>query len=130
MTLVILDTLGRLAEFRRVPPQRTIRDPAPAAPPRRDALFEAAGMNLSAFTPVTPQWAPRDFADTRAAWEGPLADAAGSSRAHRSSGVPRPPHLDLHGRPVVAPRQHAAARAIDARKRCSSVWRRSSSSGS
>ena len=23
---------------------------------------------------MTPEWSPRDFADTRAAWEGPLAD--------------------------------------------------------
>jgi eukaryotic-like serine/threonine-protein kinase len=27
---------------------------------------------MSAFSVVTPQWTPRDFADTRAAWEGPL----------------------------------------------------------
>jgi hypothetical protein len=67
------DTLGRLQEFHAIPPQYD-PDPAPASPPRWGALFEAAGMNLSAFTPVTPQWAPRDFADTRAAWEGPLVD--------------------------------------------------------
>jgi hypothetical protein len=73
MTLVLLDTLGRLQEFHAIPPQYD-PDPAPPQPPRWAALFEAAGMNLSAFTPVTPQWAPRDFADTRAAWEGPLVD--------------------------------------------------------
>ena len=27
---------------------------------------------MTTFTPVTPEWSPRDFADTRAAWEGPL----------------------------------------------------------
>jgi hypothetical protein len=35
-------------------------------------LFDAAGLDMSTFTPATPQWSPRDFADTRAAWEGPL----------------------------------------------------------
>ncbi len=73
MTLLILDTLGRLQEFHAVPPQFD-RDTAPAAPPRWEALFEAAGLPLSTFTAVTPQWTPRDFADVRAAWEGPLPD--------------------------------------------------------
>jgi hypothetical protein len=27
---------------------------------------------MASFTSVTPQWSPRDFADVRAAWEGPL----------------------------------------------------------
>ena len=73
MTLVVLDTQGRLQEFHAVPPQV---DPAgaPAAPPRWEPLFDAAGLTLSAFTPVTPQWTPRGFADVRAAWEGPLPD--------------------------------------------------------
>lgn len=73
-TLVTLDTKGRLVEFRRVPPQR---DPAAeAAPaPKWDAVFRAAGLDQSAFKPVHPEWVPKDFADARAAWEGPLPDA-------------------------------------------------------
>jgi hypothetical protein len=39
---------------------------------QRGRLFDAAGLDMSTFTPATPQWSPRDFADTRAAWEGPL----------------------------------------------------------
>ena len=39
-----------------------------------EPLFDAAGLTRSAFTPVTPQWTPRRFADVRAAWEGPLPD--------------------------------------------------------
>ena len=73
MTLVVLDTLGRLQEFHAVPPQVDPAD-APAALLRWDALFEAAGLPLSTFTAVAPQWTPRDFADVRAAWEGPLPD--------------------------------------------------------
>jgi hypothetical protein len=33
-------------------------------------LFDAAGLDMAAFTPAPPQWAPADFADTRVAWEG------------------------------------------------------------
>jgi hypothetical protein len=35
-------------------------------------LFDAAGLQMSSFSPVTPRWTPRDYADVRAAWEGPL----------------------------------------------------------
>jgi Protein kinase domain len=73
-SLVILDTKGRLVEFRRVPPQRDpATDPSPA--PKWDAMFRAAGLDESAFKPVPPEWQPKDFADARAAWEGPLPDA-------------------------------------------------------
>jgi hypothetical protein len=72
MTLVILDTLGRLQEFHAVPPQFDAE--TAAGPPRWEALFEAAGLKIASFSPATPQWTPRDFADARAAWEGPLTD--------------------------------------------------------
>src|SRR6185437_4997636 len=35
-------------------------------------LFAAAGIDMTTFTPVTPEWTPRQYADTRAAWTGPL----------------------------------------------------------
>jgi len=73
MTLVVLDTQGRLQEFHAVPPQV---DPpgTPAGAPPWESLFGAAGLQLSAFSPVPPEWTPRGFADARAAWEGPLPD--------------------------------------------------------
>jgi serine/threonine-protein kinase len=71
MTTVVVDTEGRLQEFHAVPPQFDSSDGA-APPPRWDALFEAAGLPFADFTPVAAQWSPRDFADARAAWEGPL----------------------------------------------------------
>jgi hypothetical protein len=71
MLTVIVDTTGRLQEFRAVPPQF---DPAPstAATPAWSSLFQAAGLDMSAFSPAAPAWTPRSFADTRSAWEGPL----------------------------------------------------------
>jgi len=72
--LVVLDTTGRLLEFRRVPPQR--EPPPDAGMPipavEWDVAFRAAALDRSTFAPVDPQWSPKDFADVRAAWEGPL----------------------------------------------------------
>jgi len=74
-SLVILDPKARLVEFRVVPPQRD--EPLAAPPPSPDwsVLFRAAGIDGSAFAPVTPEWQPKDYADVRAAWEGPYPDA-------------------------------------------------------
>jgi hypothetical protein len=71
MTLVIVDSLGRLIEFQAVPTQFE-SEPGDPVEPRWDALFDAAGLTRASFTTVPPQWSPHDFADTRAAWEGPL----------------------------------------------------------
>src|SRR5262249_35518755 len=74
--LVVVDTQGRLVEFRRVPPQQDASTGQPAAV-SWEPLFRAAGLDRGAFANVDPQWMPKDFADTRAAWEGPAADAPG-----------------------------------------------------
>jgi hypothetical protein len=71
----VLDTRGRLVEFRRLPPQREDAAAEPAPTPDWTLAFRAAGLPMASFTPVTPTWSPKDFADTRAAWEGPLPDA-------------------------------------------------------
>jgi hypothetical protein len=75
MRLAIFDTRGRLVEFHSVPPQLDA-DATPAPAPNWRTLFEAASLDPAAFAPVTPQWTPREFADTRAAWQGPLPDRA------------------------------------------------------
>jgi hypothetical protein len=73
MHSVTLDVSGRLLGFSSVPRQFDDSAAGEAAPPW-PTLFEAADLPMAAFSPVTPQWAPRDFADTRAAWEGQLPE--------------------------------------------------------
>src|SRR2546427_7652259 len=55
MRLAILDTNGRLVEFHAVPPQLDA-DSTPAVAPNWRSLFDAAGFDMTAFTPSTPQW--------------------------------------------------------------------------
>jgi serine/threonine-protein kinase len=73
MQLVILDTKGRLVEYHSVPPQLDTHA-TPAAAPNWRVLFDAAGLDMATFTPATPEWTPPNFADTRAAWDGPSPD--------------------------------------------------------
>jgi hypothetical protein len=71
MTTVMLDTSGRLQELHVVPVQHD-PDTAPAPAPRWAAAFDAAGLDMAAFHETAPEWTPPNFADTRAAWIGPL----------------------------------------------------------
>jgi len=71
MVLVELDTQGRLTALEAVPPQHDVAATSPTKPADWTSLFTAAGLDLSQFHTVTPQWSPLNFADTRAAWEGP-----------------------------------------------------------
>jgi serine/threonine-protein kinase len=73
MSLVILDTRGRLQQFNYVPPQRDTGR-GETRPPDWTAAFRAADLPQASFTGVEPEWTPRTFADTRSAWEGPSPD--------------------------------------------------------
>jgi serine/threonine-protein kinase len=73
MTLVTVDSAGRLDSVHVVPPQH-----APAAPPPPptdwDVLFRLAGLDKSRFTAAAPEWLPRGESDARMAWTGTLAE--------------------------------------------------------
>ena len=76
MRVIELDAQGRLLTFRSVPPQQEAASgTSPAA--NWAPLFSAADLDISTFTGAEPEWTPRDFADTRIAWEGPLPGMEG-----------------------------------------------------
>jgi hypothetical protein len=69
MTRVTLDDRGRLLEYAWVPPQfdsQPLEGTTDWTP-----LFKAANLDFGRFKPVSPQWAPLVYAETRHAWEGP-----------------------------------------------------------
>jgi serine/threonine-protein kinase len=73
MTNVWLDTRGRLIMFLHVPPQA---HSAAASTPTLDwtPFFNAAGLDISKFTPAEPQWNPPHYGDSRASWQGTYPD--------------------------------------------------------
>jgi hypothetical protein len=72
MHAVLLDMRGRLLQLNSVPPQFDPERASADRPAPWPQLFEEAGLSMSTFVPVAPEWTPPDFADVRAAWEGPL----------------------------------------------------------
>jgi len=71
MSIVWLDTAGRLTGFQMVPPQI---DPSPprATPPDPAALFAAADLDSKTLSPTSPKWMPLAAFDDRLAWTGIL----------------------------------------------------------
>jgi Protein kinase domain len=71
MTVLWIDTNGRLLSFFAVPPQV---EKAPAAPGETDwrPLFAAAGLDPATFGDVPPARTPPSYADERRAWRGTL----------------------------------------------------------
>ena len=72
MLAMKLDTQGHLLHLRAVPPQAEAGG-TPRAPDW-DALFAEAGLDKALFHPAGQKWAPPDAFDSRADWEGHLAD--------------------------------------------------------
>jgi len=73
MVNVVLGANGRLRRLRVVPPQvEKTEEPSPK--PDWSMLFEAADLDMAAFTAVAPLWVPDNFSDARAAWEGSYSE--------------------------------------------------------
>jgi hypothetical protein len=98
MQTVVLDTRGRLVQLSVVPPQfdadPVTGDPGSSPWPQ---LFQAAGLEIARFSAVAPQWNPRDYADVRAAWEGPFDDSGQNVRVEASSYRGRPVSFAIVG---------------------------------
>jgi serine/threonine-protein kinase len=74
MTSVTVDTEGRLLRFAAAPPQIEKAANAALQPVDWRKLFSAAGLDITAFTPVAPSRTPEGYADERTAWKGTLPD--------------------------------------------------------
>jgi serine/threonine-protein kinase len=71
MVLVLLDSLGRLREFRAVPQQDV--SAASIQEPNWAELFHEAGLDLSHFRLAAPKWLPDEPFDLQRDWEGTYA---------------------------------------------------------
>ena len=69
MTLVYLDSQGRLIYFLSIPPELD-KTPPVAEPFEWKKLFLAAGLNAASFQPASPEWNSLAASDSRAAWTG------------------------------------------------------------
>lgn len=79
MANLILGSGGQLQEFHYVPAQvESLSTPA-AAPVDWQIFFDAAGLDRARFAAATPDWTPRNYADTRVAWTGSYASRPGGS---------------------------------------------------
>jgi serine/threonine-protein kinase len=77
MTLLVLDSQGRLVELTVVPGlRRTPADPT-ATPVDWSALFTAAGLPMTGFTETSPTTTPLVYADARRAWTGSSPELPG-----------------------------------------------------
>jgi hypothetical protein len=95
MTAVTVDTAGHLIHFEAVPPQVNDNH-APAQPPDWQPLFSAAGLQLSDFQSVAPEWTPLAWGDTRAAWLRTLPGPGTiSERVEAASYLGKPIYFDL-----------------------------------
>jgi hypothetical protein len=72
MTMLTLDTLGRLRSFFAVPPARS--SASETATPDWSQLFTESGLDVTKFQPVPSVWTPPHQATVRAAWEGSYPD--------------------------------------------------------
>jgi serine/threonine-protein kinase len=66
---LVLDSEGRLVEFRARPPS-TSADDSPRPPMDWSRIFALTGLDPARFTPATPLWTPEMACDTRVAWTG------------------------------------------------------------
>jgi serine/threonine-protein kinase len=65
---VRLDPQGRLTYFEALPPEKEDKPPGQTSSPDWNALFAAAGLDMSKFQTAAPLWASLAASDVRQAW--------------------------------------------------------------
>jgi hypothetical protein len=108
MSEVWVDPRGRLVRLEIVAPEFRA-GAVPSAPTDWSLLFREAGLEMSRFTAVAPEWSPRGFGTERAAWQGPHPERPGVTiRIEAASYAGRPVSFRWIG-PWVEPAQPTAA---------------------
>ena len=105
-----------------MPPQFDAGPRHRAPAPRWEALFDGGGPDDGGVHAGGAAWTPRDFADTRAAWEGPLPDGPDLASASKRPPIAAGRSSFLMVGPWSVPDADAAAAARRPRTRRS--WRR------
>jgi serine/threonine-protein kinase len=92
MTLVVVDSAGRLAELLVVPQPREPDQPVQEFT-NWPLMFELAGLSMADFKPATPRWVPPIYAEHRMAWEGRIPEVPDATVRVEAGAT--------HGRPVM-----------------------------
>ena len=74
MTLVVLDTKGRLKRLNVQVPQIEAPSPSQAPEPDWTAVLTEAGLEHSSLSRAASTWTPSEWADVRVAWTGTYPD--------------------------------------------------------
>ena len=91
-----LDSEGHLVYFQAIPPQ--VDDaPAPSKTVDWNAMFVAAGLQMSQFQPTQPIWVSLADSDTRAAWTGNWPGTARPVRIEAAGWRGKPVYFLLTG---------------------------------
>ncbi len=92
--LAFLNTEGRLVSLRVVPPQ-SVESSGDTAPDW-DSLLVDAGLDPSQWMPSNPQWNPKSYADSRAAWQNLNPKWVGA-RIEAAAYHGKPVSFEFHG---------------------------------
>jgi len=97
MINVHLDPQGRLIHFQAIPPQKENSAAAPGAPFDWNPLFNEAGLDLTKFQKVEPQWNSLASSDSRVAWTGVWPGTTRPLRVEAASLRGKPVYFSLIG---------------------------------
>jgi serine/threonine-protein kinase len=112
MTILTVDTEGRLLRFEAVPPEVETAPTSPNVPIDWKPAFSAAGFDMAAFSEITPTRTPSTFAYERRAWKGTLPGTTIPITIEAAAYRGRPVLFDVVGpwtKPSREPEAHPSA---------------------
>jgi serine/threonine-protein kinase len=97
MVTVKLDVQGRLLYLLALPPQKQDPPAQPASPVDWSALFSAAGLDISQFQLVAPEWTSLASSDARLAWTSSWPGSHRPLRIEAAAWRGKPNYFELIG---------------------------------